>query len=55
MTALDDFIAEHDRPLRRVVLPIYFGLAVVAEEERLAAQPELAAAFDWLESAECRY
>ena len=26
MTALDDFIAEHDRPLRLVVLPIYFGL-----------------------------
>ena len=26
MTALDDFIAEYDKPLRRVVLPIYFGL-----------------------------
>ena len=35
MTALDDFVAEHDRPLRRVVLPIYFGLAIVVEEERL--------------------
>ena len=33
MTALDDFVAEYDRPLRRVVLPIYFGLAIVAEEE----------------------
>ena len=41
MTALDDFLAEHDRPLRRVVLPIYFGLAIVVEEERLARQPEL--------------
>ena len=39
MTALDDFIAEHDRPLRRVVLPIYFGLAIVVEQERLDARP----------------
>jgi len=50
MTALDDFIAEHDRPLRRVVLPIYFGLAIVVEEELLAARPELAALLDELES-----
>ena len=42
MTAVDDFIAEHDRPLRVVVLPIYFGLAIVVEEERLVEQPELA-------------
>jgi cephalosporin hydroxylase len=54
MTALDDFIAEHDRPLRRVVLPIYFGLAIVAEEERLISRPDLAEAFDRLEGAECR-
>ena len=33
MTALDDFVAEHDEPLRRLVLPIYFGLAIVAEED----------------------
>jgi cephalosporin hydroxylase/glycosyltransferase involved in cell wall biosynthesis len=52
MTGLDDFMAEHDRPLRRVVLPIYFGLAIVAEEERLARQPELAAQLDRLESPE---
>ncbi len=50
MTALDDFVAEHDRPLRRVVLPIYFGLAIVAEEALLAQQPELARVLDWLES-----
>ncbi|MET0903158.1 MAG: CmcI family methyltransferase, partial [Acidimicrobiales bacterium] len=50
MTALDDFMAEHDRPLRRVVLPIYFGLAIVAEEDVLAARPELAAMLDELES-----
>ena len=32
------------------MLPIYFSLAVVAEEERIAAQPELAAAFERFES-----
>ena len=53
MTALDDFIAEHPRPLR-LVIPIYFGLAIVVEEDRLAAQPELAAALDRLESSEGR-
>lgn len=55
MTALDDFIAEHDRSLRRVLLPIDHGLIIVAEEERLADQPELAAALDRLESAKGRY
>ena len=54
MTGVDDFVAEHDKPLRVVVLPIYFGLAIVVEEERLARQPELAAELDRLESAEGR-
>ena len=44
MTALDDFVAEHDRPLRRVVLPVYFGLAIVVEEAALERSPELARA-----------
>jgi cephalosporin hydroxylase len=55
MTALEDFVAEHDRPLRVLVLPIYFGLAIVVEEDRLAREPELAAALDRLESAEGRW
>ena len=55
MTGLDDFVKEHPKPIRRILLPFYFGLAIVAEEERLAAEPELAAAFDRLESAEARY
>jgi cephalosporin hydroxylase len=55
MTALDDFIAEHPRPLRKLVIPIYFGLAIVVEEERLAAQPDLTAALARLESSEGRY
>jgi len=50
MTALDDFMAEHDSPLRRVVLPIYYGLAIVAEERVLVDHPELAELFDRLES-----
>ena len=54
MTALDDFIAEQARPLRRVVIPIYFGLAIVAEEERLERQPELAQLLDALEGVETR-
>jgi cephalosporin hydroxylase len=54
MTALDDFVEEYDRPLRRVVLPIYFGLAIVAEEARLAHEPRLAERLEWLESGEGR-
>ncbi|MEQ8841469.1 MAG: CmcI family methyltransferase [Acidimicrobiales bacterium] len=55
MTGLDDFVAEHPNPIRQVVLPFYFGLAIVAEEAHLAAEPELAAAFDRLESSEARF
>ena len=52
MTALDDFVAEYDRPLRVLVLPVYFGLAIVVEEERLEREPELAQLLDRFESAE---
>ena len=51
-TGMDDFVAEHDQPLRVLVLPIYFGLAIVAEESRLDANPALRAALDRLESPE---
>jgi cephalosporin hydroxylase/glycosyltransferase involved in cell wall biosynthesis len=54
MTAIDDFVAEHDQPVRRVVLPIYFGLAIVADEERLAETPALVPALDRLEAGETR-
>ena len=50
MTALDDFIAEHDRPVRRLLIPIYFGLEIVVEQARLDATPELADALDRLET-----
>jgi cephalosporin hydroxylase len=52
MTALDDFMTEYDRPLRRLVLPVYFGLAIVVEESRLDREPELRALLDSFESAE---
>jgi cephalosporin hydroxylase len=55
MTALDDFVAEHPEPLRVIVLPVYFGLAIVAEERVLAAKPELVAALDHIESAEGKH
>jgi len=50
LTALEDFVAEHDQPIRKVVLPVHFGLAVVAEESRLVATPALGEALDRLES-----
>jgi cephalosporin hydroxylase len=55
MTAIDDFIAEHDQPVRLLVIPIYFGLAIVVERERLERQPRLAAALDRLETSEGRH
>lgn len=50
MTGLDDFIAEHDVPLRQIVIPIYFGLAIVAEERLLDERPELRALLDGFET-----
>jgi cephalosporin hydroxylase len=55
MTGLEDFLAEHPRPVRKLVLPIYFGLAIVVEEDRIAAHPEIDKALDRLESGEGRY
>ena len=52
LTALEDFIAEHPRPVRLVVLPVYFGLAIAVDEERLARCPDLAAVLDRLEGEE---
>ena len=40
--------------MRLLFIPIYFGLAVVAEERRLRAQPELAALLDRLEGSDGR-
>lgn len=51
-TALDDFVTGHPEPLRQVVLPIYFGLAIVVEEDRLEREPELRSMLDHLESVE---
>ncbi len=51
MTALDDFRAEHDEPLRSLLIPIYFGLAIVAEERVLDQHRELRRLFEHFESA----
>jgi cephalosporin hydroxylase len=55
MTGLEDFLAGHPSPVRKLVLPIYFGLAIVVEEDRIAVQPEIDKALDRLESSEGRY
>jgi cephalosporin hydroxylase len=52
MTALEDFIAGYDRPVRVVVLPVYFGLAIVVEQAVLDAHPALADLLDRLDGAE---
>ena len=52
MTAVDDFVAEHDQPLRVVVVPIFYGLAIVAEDRVVDGNPRLAALLDRLESDE---
>jgi Macrocin-O-methyltransferase (TylF) len=49
MSALEDFVAEHNQPLRVVVLPIYFGLAIVAEEALLGSRPALREFLDGLD------
>jgi len=51
-TGLDDFVAEHDQPLRRVLLPIYWGLEIVVEQRRLDETPELRDLLDHIESNE---
>jgi cephalosporin hydroxylase len=50
MTAVDDFVAQHPEPLRVVVLPVFYGLAIVAETRVVDAHPELAAILDRFET-----
>jgi hypothetical protein len=50
MTALDDFLATFERPLRTVILPVYFGLAIVVEQARIDRDPEIGRVLDRLES-----
>jgi hypothetical protein len=49
MTAVDDFLAAHPKPVRVLFLPVYFGLAILAEEEVLAHSAKLRWHFDRLE------
>jgi len=50
LTALEDFIAEHDQSSRLVVLPVHFGLAFFVEKSRLRATRRVGKALDELES-----
>jgi cephalosporin hydroxylase len=54
MTALEDFIDKLNRPVRLVVLPVYFGLAILAEQVVLDENPALGEVLDRLESAQGR-
>ena len=54
MTGLEDWMATYEGKLRLVVLPIYFGLAIVVDEERLERQPALAELLDRLEGSSGR-
>ncbi len=45
-TAVEDFVAEHDQPLRLAVFPLYFGLAVLAEHDLVARHPRLGELLD---------
>ncbi len=54
MTAIDDFQKEHPKKIRRVLLPVYFGLLIMVEEEYLEKRPRLAHALDKLERTHTR-
>ena len=52
LTGLEDFVAQHDQPIRVVVLGPYFGLAIAVERASLDANPALRALLDRWESEE---
>jgi cephalosporin hydroxylase len=52
MTALEDFLAEYGRPVRMVIVPVFFGLAIVVDEERLQHRPVLRDTLDRIEGTE---
>jgi cephalosporin hydroxylase len=51
-TAVEDFVAEHDQPVRLAMFPLYFGLAVIAEIDLIEQHPELGFRLDEFESRE---
>jgi cephalosporin hydroxylase len=52
MTALEDFLAEYGRPVRKVIVPVFFGLAIVVDEERLQQREDLRQTLDRIEGNE---
>ena len=54
MTMSAESASEHPAPLRVVVLPVFNGLGIAAEQRLVAGCPSLAAQLDALESADGR-
>ncbi|MEM7139517.1 MAG: CmcI family methyltransferase [Actinomycetota bacterium] len=50
MTAVDDFVDAFPRAIRRLDIPIYFGLTILAEEAYLERNPAVATVLDHLET-----
>ena len=53
-TALEDFVAADETTMRIVILPVHFGLAIAADEERLRHRPALVEALDRIDGPEGR-
>lgn len=54
LTALEDFVAEHDETNRTILVPLQFGFGIFVEAGRLAAAPRLAPVLDELEGGGLR-
>ena len=50
LTAVEDFLADHDSGYRLVVLDLYVGLAIIAPTARLASRPDLADLVDRIDT-----
>lgn len=46
LTAIEDFLAESGDGYRFELIPVYFGFGILISQDRLALQPQLAAAID---------
>ena len=52
LTGIEDFVGESALSLRLIVLPVYFGLAIVVSEQRVENNPALSRALEDLLSAQ---
>lgn len=51
MTGIEDYVAESSLEIRKIDLPIYYGLTILVTEQRLELEVELASALEALQSA----